>query len=496
MHQLLHNGILIPEYKPSEEALQILCKERSYGLHPSEEEMAVAWARKLDTPYVQDPIFKQNFFHDFIETLKWTNVSPEDFNFSEIKEVLDREKQAKLNWSPEQKKADRLQRKAFEQNKLRYGYAIVDGVKTEIANYRAEPAGIFMGRGAHPKRGSWKAAVSAEEVSLNLSPDAPMPAGFVNRVWEPSKCYVAKWRDKFSGKIKYIFFADSSVIRQSGDIEKYDKAVALLKNFDKVSTLIEKNLTAKDKQRRQIATCCWLIENLGLRVGDESNPDEAETIGSTTLKKEHLSFSKDGRILTLDFLGKDSVHYQNSINVTAQVETNLKEFCTNPDGKLFGDITSTDVNNFLSEAMPSLTAKVFRTALGTSLLQSFLNKHTPKDISGIAEYVKVLTAKYANLEAAKFLNHRRALPKNFEQSLKKKEEKLHHLLAEKKYEAADKLKAEIDFQAKAGNYSLNTSLRSYLDPRIFMTWCKTVELDPKIVYSKTLLSKFSWSMEK
>ena len=108
--------------------------------------------------------------------------------------------------------------------------------------------------------------------------------------------------------------------------------------------------------------------------------------------------------------------------------------------------------------------------------------------------LKVLTAKYANLEAAKFLNHRRALPKNFEQSLKKKEEKLHHLLAEKKFEAADKLKAEIDFLAKAGNYALNTSLRSYLDPRIFMQWCRHVELPVEKVYSKTLLRKFNWAI--
>ena len=479
MHQLLHNGILIPK-----QGTLI-------------EEMMLAWARKLNTPYVKDSVFSKNFWHDFNQVISDADIPyPSNTDWKKLENILEQEKQAKLNWNPEQKKSDRIQRKALaEQNKLRYGYAIVDGVKTEIANYRAEPAGIFMGRGAHPKRGSWKAAVSAEEVTLNLSPDAPMPAGFVNRVWEPSKCYVAKWRDKFSGKIKYIFFADSSTIRQSGDIEKYNKAVELLKNFDKVSTLIESNLTSKDKHRRQIATCCWLIENLGLRVGDESNLDEAETIGSTTLKKEHLSFSKDGRTLTLDFLGKDSVHYQNSINVTAQIKTNLKEFCANPDGKLFGDINSTDVNNFLSEAMPKLTAKVFRTALGTSLLQSFLNKHTPKDMSGIAEYVKVLTAKYANLEAAKFLNHRRALPKNFEQSLKKKEARLHGLLAEKKYEQADKLKAEIDFQAKAGNFALNTSLRSYLDPRVFMGWCKQVNLEPNKVYPKTLLKKFSWSME-
>ena len=182
MHQLIHNGILIPKQK------SIL------------EEMVESWARKLETPYVQDPKFRENFFHDFRFL---TSLEPETHYFFRVKQRLDAEKQAKLNWSAEQKKSDRLQRKALaEQNKQAYGYAIVDGVRTEVANYRAEPAGIFMGRGAHPKRGSWKQAVAAEEVILNLSPDAPMPSGFSKRVWEPSKCYTAKWRDKFSGKIK------------------------------------------------------------------------------------------------------------------------------------------------------------------------------------------------------------------------------------------------------------------------------------------------------
>ena len=490
MHQLLHNGILIPTQIDELDA------------------MVLAWAQKLGTSYVNDSTFKKNFEVSFRKAIselpKGIRCHRSAYDWEGCAQILkkhiEEEKQAKLNWSVDQKKSDRLQRKALaEQNKLRYGYAIVDGVRTEIANYRAEPAGIFMGRGAHPKRGSWKAAVSAEEVILNLSPDAPMPAGFVNRVWEPDKCYIAKWRDKFSGKTKYIWFADSSTIRQSGDIEKYNKAIELLKNFDKVSTHIWYGVQSPDFRTRQVATCCYFIQRLGLRVGDEAEPDEAETLGATTLRVENIKFGKDEipQKVTFDFLGKDSVRYNESIKFDPPIIRNLKDFIQkSKDGKLFGDINSSDINAFLSEVMPKLTAKVFRTALGTSLLKNFLDKHTPKDISGIAEYVKVLTAKYANLEAAKFLNHRRALPKNFEQSLKKKEEKLHHLLAEKKYEQADKLKAEIDFQAKASNFNLGTSMRSYLDPRVFMIWCKQVELEPEKVYSKTLLNKFSWSVTK
>ena len=41
-------------------------------------------------------------------------------------------------------------------------------------------------------------------------------------------------------------------------------------------------------RRRMIATACYLIDALCLRVGDEKDPDEADTVGATTLRPEHV----------------------------------------------------------------------------------------------------------------------------------------------------------------------------------------------------------------
>jgi DNA topoisomerase-1 len=42
------------------------------------------------------------------------------------------------------------------------------------------------------------------------------------------------------------------------------------------------------------------------------------------------------------------------------------------------------------------------------------------------------------------------------------------------------------------DYNLGTSLRSYIDPRIFLRWGKKVDFDWKNYYAKTLQKKFAW----
>jgi len=51
-----------------------------------------------------------------------------------------------------------------------------------------------------------------------------------------------------------------------------------------------------------------------LRVGNEKGEDEADTVGCCSLRVEHIRFEADSEI-TLDFLGKDSMRYLNTIKV-------------------------------------------------------------------------------------------------------------------------------------------------------------------------------------
>lgn len=62
----------------------------------------------------------------------------------------------------------------------------------------------------------------------------------------------------------------------------------------------------------QLGVCTYLIDKLALRVGNEKGDDEADTVGCCSLRVEHISFEPDNKI-TLDFLGKDSMRYHNTV---------------------------------------------------------------------------------------------------------------------------------------------------------------------------------------
>jgi DNA topoisomerase-1 len=98
----------------------------------------------------------------------------------------------------------------------------------------------------------------------------------------------------------------------------------------------------------------------------------------------------------------------------------------------------------------------------------------------------------ANLEAAVFCNHKRTPPKNWEESLKKKQDKLKEYEASGKKERARKMKIAIDLAVKTRDYNLNTSLKNYIDPRIYKSWCEYVGLDWEKLYTKSLQRKFEW----
>jgi len=493
MRQLIHNGVLVPKYEWKK--VHILIKDMEVELTPEQEEMAFAWVKKLGTEYVQDKVFTKNFFGDFCKALKLEEIlKPEDFDFSVIRDYVEKEMALKLNLSKEEKKKIAEQRKALrEVNKEKYGYAIVDGVKTEISNYTAEPSCIFMGRGEHPRRGQWKSGPKEEDITLNLSPDGHIPEGsWKEIVWDQKSMWIAKWQDKLQGKIKYVWLADSASVKQDVEIKKFNNARELESRIEDIRAHIWKNLQSKDLLRRKIATVCYLIDALKLRVGDEKDKDEADTIGATTLRPEHIKIYPDG-LATFDFLGKDSVKWHKEIKLPEHVVDNIKDFIADADSSVFKGVRSQNVSEFLNEVMPDLTAKVFRTYHASKTVKDYLWK------AGVSkdepEYVKKTVATLANLEAAIECNHKRKPPKNWEQSLAKNIERLKKLKAQKTRKSKEKLRAlrqKIIVTKKTKDYNLRTSLKSYIDPRAYYDWGRKVDYDWKLHYPKTLQKKFSW----
>lgn len=64
---------------------------------------------------------------------------------------------------------------------------------------------------------------------------------------------------------------------------------------------------------------------MALRVGNEKGSDEADTVGCCSLRVEHITLEAPD-ILNFDFLGKDSMRYENSVEVPKKVFNNIKRF--------------------------------------------------------------------------------------------------------------------------------------------------------------------------
>lgn len=536
---LQHNGILFP---PAYEAhgIKIKIKGENVDLNLNQEEMVYQWAKKKDTPYAQDKVFQKNFTDDFAKTLpaKFKNISYQDIDFSHAYKIVDKEKDLREMMTKEEKKALALKRKELREKLVqKYGKAIMDGKEVDVANYMAEPPGIFIGRGDHPLRGRWKPRVTAKDVTLNLGKEAKVPEGNWGKiVHDNDSMWLAGWTDYLTEKRKYVWLADTAGLKQDRDKAKYEKAVKLSKEIEKIKERIVKDMKSKDPKISRISTVCYLIYRTAMRVGDEKDPDEADTVGATTLRKEHINITEN--TIEFDFLGKDSVRWQETVKAEGndkQFQENLKKLIQNkkPKDEIFEDITSRHVNAYYSSIVSGLTAKVFRTYLATTMVKDYLKEHD--NIKGKTPNEKLYHAKLANLEAAIMCNHKRTIPKTYEDALQKKRDTLKNIAKdqpwkktmdalkkaeameaktdtqkknkakkiktlneqikkqkEKHSERAEKLQLQIDLSEKTKDYNLGTSLRNYIDPRIFKAWTNEVGVEWEKLYTAALQKKFLW----
>ncbi|MDH4213815.1 MAG: DNA topoisomerase I [Candidatus Thorarchaeota archaeon] len=444
MESLKHNGILVIGSLPAS-GFKIIARNTEVILSQLQEEMAVAWVRKLGTPYVEDPVFAENFMTDFSKAL---GIRPplrvEEVDFAEVIHAVNEERALKELMTSEEKKAQREERKALRDRlKEKYGFAIVDGERMELGNYQTEPSGIFMGRGQHPLRGRWKQGASRKDITLNIDPEAAktLEDEWKELIWAPDTMWIAKWTDELTGKVKYIWLHDSTPIKQERESAKFDKALKVEKRIDEIRDHIMDGLRSDKAQRRMVAAACYLIDSLSLRVGDEKDPDEADTVGATTLRVEHLTFKKDS--IVFDFLGKDSVPWHKEITPNPDVYTELKELHDNANerivsfnarktkktkadpkkiAQIFPSIGSTHVNRFLSEVYPELTAKVFRTYHASTIMREELKKSKAKKAD--PEFIKKEAFKRANLEVARVMNHTKQAAKGWSSSATRYQERI------------------------------------------------------------------------
>jgi DNA topoisomerase-1 len=525
-----HNGVMFsPAYIPHK--IPILYNNKSIILTTDQEEYATIFARYIGTDYYENKTFKKNFFADW-KMLFDKNTDIKDINlcnFSKIKSYLDKKKEEKKLLSSEEKK--RIKQKK-DRNSEKYKYAFVDKKKQPVGNFIVEPPSIFIGRGSHPSLGSIKWRIYPSDITLNLSKDAILPeidktsfnthtdqkllkwGAVVN---ENKSYWLASWKDLITGKTKYVWLSDKSDIKASKDEIKFDTAKSLGKIIEKIRKTYMDNMGSKDTKIRQIATAVYFIDIFALRVGNEKGKDEADTVGTVSLRIEHIKLKEFGKI-ELDFLGKDSVRYINTFSVLPPVYENLQKFIKNKssDENIFDLISTNDVNKYLKKFMKKLTARVFRTYNSSKLYQDEIIRLSKKpnsiknyDPSRGFNYSKILywrsstdkTKKKdicvktiidilnnANIAVAMLCNHQKNIGKG-SQSLKDKINKLDK--EHKNYkDRVNKLKEK----EKSSHLALGTSKLNYIDPRITVAFLKKNKIDPSEYYNERELTKFKWAL--
>ena len=91
---LEHNGVLFPaDYEPHK--IKIKYKNEEITLTPEQEEIATFWAQLLDSDLSKKEIAIRNFTKEFRKVLpeKYKDSQLSDFDFSNIKNFLDKERE-------------------------------------------------------------------------------------------------------------------------------------------------------------------------------------------------------------------------------------------------------------------------------------------------------------------------------------------------------------------------------------------------------------------
>ncbi|OII74874.1 DNA topoisomerase I [Cryptosporidium ubiquitum] len=456
---LEHQGVMFaPPYKVHNKPL-IYNGER-IQLPPEAEEIASYWSVMKDTEWAQKEKFSNNVRKAFMSSIPvgdklHNNLEWEKCNFDVIKQYFEDEKEAKKNLSKEEKE---LQKKYRGDQESLFVYALVDWIKEKVGNFRIEPPGLFKGRGEHPKSGMLKRRIFPEDVTLNIAEDAPVPKvpnSMKGHAWKDifhdnTVTWLAYYRDSINNQFKYIFLSASSGFKGMSDYNKYEKARKLKDYIDAIRDDYRKKMISGDITQRQLGTATYLIDFLALRVGGEKDTDEeADTVGCCSLRVEHITFNKQEKSITLDFLGKDSIRYYNTVVIDPAAFNNLTIFCKNKDKmeNVFDQINMSSLNQYLKSIMPELSAKVFRTFNASITLERELSKISAKptmksekktkmelegcskeeikisnfnnevDITNVNDILRFYND--ANREVAILCNHQRSVPKQHESSMEK-----------------------------------------------------------------------------
>jgi len=534
---LRHGGVAFPpDYKPH--GVKMLYDGKPVDLTPEQEEVASMFAIMKDTAYATKPQFLKNFWDGFKEVLGKNHVikSLDKCDFTPMYNHFMAEREAKKNISKEEKIKLKEEKEAAE---AKYKTAFVDGRAEPVGNFRVEPPSLFRGRGEHPKMGMIKKRIYPKDITINIGEGEPIPEHpYPGQSWKEVRhdhtvTWLAYWRDTISHKdFKYVFLGATSSFKAESDMAKYEKARKLKHIIGEVRNNYEADMVDKDHRKRQMGTALYFIDKMALRAGHEKDEDEAETVGCCTLKHENVELIPPN-ILKFDFLGKDSIRYENSHEVDPIVYANIEKYKhmdihgkkKGPGDQVFDSFDANDLNKVLRNIMEGLSVKVFRTYNASIHFERMLRE---QEAAGKSFQIKTVDEKkadydHANKEVAIMCNHQRSVPQahgaqkeKLEQKLEKLESELKDLQKDLKAAKGDskakpeaitkkievkktqiaKAKLQMHVKEDLSTVSLGTSKINYMDPRITVAWCKRNEAPIEKLFNRSLLAKFNWAMEE
>lgn len=168
----------------------------------------------------------------------------EQCDFTKIFEHFESERARKKALSAAEKKEIKAKKDEAE---TKYVYCMLDGRKEKVGNFRAEPPGLFRGRGEHPKKGALKVSpycapvrntssltclqlrLYPEDITLNIGQNAPVPEPNMPGSWgkvihDNTVTWLAHWKENINGNAKYVFLAAGSSLKGQSDMQKFEKA--------------------------------------------------------------------------------------------------------------------------------------------------------------------------------------------------------------------------------------------------------------------------------
>ena len=550
---LEHNGVIFPpKYEPH--GVKMKYDGEPVDLNDEQESVATMYAAMINTDYATKETFLKNFWREFKQLLGKDHPIKElkKCDFNPIVKWIEAEREKKKALTKEEKTAIKEDKDKME---APYVSVILDSHTEKNGNFRVEPAGLFRGRGEHPKMGNVKGVIAPEDISMNCSEDArppkcPLPGhAWQSIVHKDDTTWLAYYKDTINGEFKYIFLSAGSSLKGQSDRMKFEKARALKENVGRIRKKITSGLRSSDTREAQQNTALWLIDNLAIRAGNEKDTEEeADTVGCCSLRVEHITLGQDedGKTINFKFLGKDSIEYNNTLKIRPsdhakamegeenpcisfvrpgeednfkQLITNMSRFCSGskkkPEDDVFDLLDTSALNKYLKDLMPGLTAKVFRTFNASYTLDQELAKlDDHEDRKALTRNETSLYKFYndANYQVAILCNHSKAVSKGFDESMAKldakqaeMEKELKELKKSKKENAnkikvleerIDKHKTQKAVREKLAGVALGTSKLNYLDPRITVAWCAKNNLPLAKVFNKSLITKFQWAINE